>query len=58
MSGVYTIYRANFKEEKCNHETSTISKLNQVCKQLVGELNGQEEKDDAIQSDIKQDITK
>ena len=35
---------ANFKEEKCNHETSTISKLESGLKQLVGELNGQEEK--------------
>lgn len=35
---------ANFKEEKCNHETSTISKLQSGLKQLVGELNGQEEK--------------
>ena len=34
----------NFKEEKCNHETSTISKLESGLKQLVGELNGQEEK--------------
>ena len=33
-----------FKEEKCNHETSTISKLESGLKQLVGELNGQEEK--------------
>ncbi len=29
----------NFKEEKCNHETSTISKLESGLKQLVGELN-------------------
>ena len=34
----------NFKEEKCNHETSTISKLESGLQQLVGELNGQEEK--------------
>ena len=33
-----------FKEEKCNHETSTITKLELGLKQLVGELNGQEEK--------------
>src|SRR5210317_1584758 len=33
-----------FKEEKCNHETSTITKLESGLKQLVGELNGQEEK--------------
>ena len=33
-----------FKEEKCNHETSTISKLESGLQQLVGELNGQEEK--------------
>ena len=33
-----------FKEEKCNHETSTISKLESGLKQLVGELNIQEEK--------------
>ena len=35
---------ANFKEEKCNHETSTISKLESGLKQLVGELNIHEEK--------------
>ena len=35
---------ANFKEEKCNHETSTISKLESGLKQLVGELNTHEEK--------------
>ena len=35
---------ANFKEEKCNHETSTISKLQSGLKQLVGELNIHEEK--------------
>ena len=34
----------NFKEEKCNHETSTISKLESGLKQLVGELNIHEEK--------------
>ena len=34
----------NFKEEKCNHETSTISKLQSGLKQLVGELNIHEEK--------------
>ena len=33
-----------FKEEKCNHETSTISKLESGLKQLVGELNLHEEK--------------
>ena len=33
-----------FKEEKCNHETTTISKLESGLQQLVGELNGQEEK--------------
>ena len=33
-----------FKENKCNHETSTISKLESGLKQLVGELNIQEEK--------------
>ena len=33
-----------FKEEKCNHETSTISKLESGLKQLVGELNTHEEK--------------
>ncbi len=33
-----------FKEEKCNHETTTISKLESGLKQLVGELNIQEEK--------------
>ena len=35
---------ANFKEEKCNHETSTISKLQSGLKQLVGELNIHEDK--------------
>jgi DNA repair exonuclease SbcCD ATPase subunit len=35
---------ANFKEEKCNHETSTISKLQSGLKQLVEELNIHEEK--------------
>jgi len=34
----------NFKEEKCNHETSTISKLQSGLKQLVGELNIHEDK--------------
>ena len=34
----------NFKEEKCNHETTTISKLELGLQQLVGELNLQEEK--------------
>ena len=34
----------NFKEEKCNHETSTITKLESGLKQLVGELNIHEEK--------------
>ena len=33
-----------FKEDKCNHETTTISKLESGLKQLVGELNIQEEK--------------
>ena len=33
-----------FKEEKCNHETSTIYKLESGLKQLVGELNLHEEK--------------
>jgi len=33
-----------FKEEKCNHETSTITKLESGLKQLVGELNTHEEK--------------
>jgi DNA repair exonuclease SbcCD ATPase subunit len=33
-----------FKEEKCNHETSTITKLESGLKQLVGELNIHEEK--------------
>ena len=33
-----------FKEEKCNHETTTISKLESGLKQLVGELTGHEEK--------------
>jgi len=33
-----------FKENKCNHETTTISKLESGLKQLVGELNIQEEK--------------
>ena len=33
-----------FKEEKCNHETTKISKLESGLKQLVGELNIQEEK--------------
>ena len=35
---------ANFKEEKCNHETTTISKLESGLKQLVEELGGHEEK--------------
>ena len=33
-----------FKEEKCNHETTTISKLESGLSQLVGELSKQEEK--------------
>ena len=33
-----------FKENKCNHETTTISKLESGLSQLVGELNKQEEK--------------
>ena len=33
-----------FKEEKCNHETTTISKLESGLSQLVGELTKQEEK--------------
>ena len=33
-----------FKEEKCNHETTTIAKLESGLKQLVGELNIHEEK--------------
>src|SRR6056300_1787862 len=33
-----------FKEEKCNHETSTIAKLESGLKQLVGTLNIHEEK--------------
>ena len=33
-----------FKEDKCNHETTKISKLELGLKQLVGELNIQEEK--------------
>ena len=33
-----------FKEDKCNHETTTISKLESGLSQLVGELNKQEEK--------------
>ena len=33
-----------FKENKCNHETSTISKLESGLSQLVGELSKQEEK--------------
>jgi len=33
-----------FKEEKCNHETTTISKLEKGLSQLVGELTKQEEK--------------
>jgi len=33
-----------FKEDKCNHETTKISKLESGLKQLVGELNIQEEK--------------
>ena len=33
-----------FKEEKCNHETTTISKLELGLSQLVGELSKQEEK--------------
>src|SRR6056300_1653521 len=33
-----------FKEEKCNHETSTITKLESGLKQLVGTLNIHEEK--------------
>ena len=33
-----------FKENKCNHETTKISKLESGLKQLVGELNIQEEK--------------
>ena len=35
---------ADFKEEKCNHETTTISKLESGLSQLVGELSKQEEK--------------
>ncbi len=35
---------ANFKEEKCNHETTTISKLESGLKQLVEELGGHEDK--------------
>ena len=33
-----------FKEDKCNHETTTISKLESGLSQLVGELSKQEEK--------------
>ena len=33
-----------FKEEKCNHETTTISKLESGLSQLVEELTKQEEK--------------
>ena len=33
-----------FKEDKCNHETTTISKLELGLSQLVGELSKQEEK--------------
>ena len=33
-----------FKEEKCNHETTTIFKLESGLSQLVGELSKQEEK--------------
>ena len=35
---------SKFKEEKCNHETTTISKLESGLSQLVGELSKQEEK--------------
>jgi len=35
---------SKFKEEKCNHETTTISKLELGLSQLVGELSKQEEK--------------
>ena len=33
-----------FKEDKCNHETTTISKLESGLSQLIGELSKQEEK--------------
>ena len=34
----------NFKEEKCNHETTTISKLESGLQQLVEEISTQEQK--------------